>query len=42
MKAFMDVDKIPNDKLMWLVIIHLTFVLSALLMALIERMLERK
>lgn len=42
LKAFMDVDKIPNDKLMWLVIIHLTFVLSALLMALIERMLERK
>lgn len=39
LKAFMNVQQTPNDKLLWLVIIHLTFVLSALLMAVIERFL---
>ena len=38
LKAFMNVEKIPNEKLMWYVIIHLTFVLSAMGMALIDRM----
>ena len=28
----------PNDKLMWFVIIHLTFVLSALGMAFVDKM----
>lgn len=37
LKAFMNVREVPNDKLLWLVIIHMTFVVSALLMALIER-----
>lgn len=37
LKAFMNVGETPNDKIMWLVIIHLTFVISALLMAVIER-----
>lgn len=37
LKAFMNVDEFSNDKLMWLVIIHMTFVVSALLMAVIER-----
>lgn len=32
----------PNDKLLWLIIIHLAFVLSALLMAVIERFLVAK
>ncbi|MGD2081856.1 MAG: TIGR00645 family protein [Chromatiales bacterium] len=39
LKAFMNVQQIPNDKLIWLVAIHMTFVVSALLMAVIERFL---
>ena len=35
----MNVSETPNDKIMWLVIIHMTFVVSALLMAVIERYL---
>lgn len=38
LKAFMNAHQTPNDKLMWYVIIHLTFVLSALGMALVDRM----
>lgn len=38
LRVFMDVRAIANDKLMWYVIIHLTFVLSALVMACIDRM----
>jgi uncharacterized protein (TIGR00645 family) len=38
LKAFMEVQNISNDKLMWYVIIHLTFVLSALGMAYVDRL----
>ncbi len=38
LKAFMDAQQISNDKLMWYVIIHLTFVLSAIGMALVDSM----
>ena len=38
LKAFMNADLIDNDKLMWYVIIHMTFVLSALGMAVVDRM----
>ena len=38
LKAFMNAEKINNDKLMWYVIIHMTFVFSAMGMALIDRM----
>lgn len=38
LRAFMSAHAIPNDKLMWLVIIHMTFVLSALGMAYVDRM----
>ena len=38
LKAFMNADHIPNDKLKWYVIIHLTFVLSALGMAYVDKM----
>lgn len=38
LKAFMNADHIDNDKLMWYVIIHMTFVLSALGMAVVDRM----
>ena len=38
LRAFMSAHTIPNDKLMWYVIIHLTFVTSALGMAYLDRM----
>ncbi len=38
LKAFMDAQHIDNEKLMWYVIIHLTFVLSALGMAYVDKM----
>lgn len=38
LKAFMNAPHIDNDKLMWYVIIHITFVLSAMGMALVDRM----
>lgn len=41
LKAFMNVQHFGNDKLMWLVIIHLTFVVSALLLAYIDRIAFR-
>lgn len=37
LKAFMNVGGTSNEKLMWLVIIHMTFVVSALLLALMDR-----
>lgn len=42
LKAFMDAQHIDNDKLMWYVIIHLTFVLSALGMAVVDKMNQQK
>lgn len=38
LKAFMNADIIDNDKLMWYVIIHMTFVLSAMGMAIVDKM----
>jgi uncharacterized protein (TIGR00645 family) len=38
LKAFMNATQIDNDKLMWYVIIHMTFVLSALGMALVDKL----
>jgi uncharacterized protein (TIGR00645 family) len=38
LRAFMDAQKIDNDKLMWYVIIHLTFVVSAVMLGLLDRM----
>jgi len=38
LQAFMNAQRISNDKLMWYVIIHLTFVLSALGMAYVDKM----
>ncbi len=39
LKAFMNAEQIDNGKLLWLVVIHLTFVVSALVMAFIEKYL---
>jgi uncharacterized protein (TIGR00645 family) len=33
----MNAQQIPNDKLLWYVIIHLTFVVSAVLMGVLDR-----
>ena len=38
LKAFMNAEQIENDKLMWYVIIHMTFVFSAIGMAYVDRM----
>lgn len=38
LRAFMNAQHIPNDKLLWYVIIHLTFVVSAVLMGLLDKM----
>ena len=37
LQKFMNVEAIDNDKLMWFVIIHMTFVLSAIGMAYVDR-----
>lgn len=38
LQKFMNADEISNDKLMWYVIIHITFVLSAIGMAWVDKM----
>ncbi|MFC0708713.1 TIGR00645 family protein [Azorhizophilus paspali] len=38
LRVFMDAQKIPNDKLLWYVLIHITFVVSAFVMSYLERM----
>ncbi len=36
LKSFMEADAVPNDKLLWMTVIHLTFVVSALLLAVMD------
>jgi uncharacterized protein (TIGR00645 family) len=38
LRAFMDAQQTENDKLMWYVIIHLTFVVSAVMLGLLDRL----
>lgn len=38
LRAFMNVQQVADDKLMWYVIIHLTFVVSALLMGVLDKL----
>ena len=38
LQAFMNIPDIPNDKLLWYVTIHLTFVISALLLGVLDKM----
>mgnify|MGYP001476145287 FL=1 len=38
LQKFMDVEKIENDKLLWYVVIHLTFVVSAVMLGVLDRM----
>ncbi len=37
LKVFMNTERIENDKLFWYVVIHMTFVVSALFMGLLDR-----
>jgi len=41
LQKFMNAEHINNDKLMWFVILHMTFVASAIGMALVDRMNRR-
>jgi uncharacterized protein (TIGR00645 family) len=38
LRAFMDAQKIANDKLLWYVIIHLTFVVSAVMLGVLDKL----
>lgn len=38
LKVFMDVRTIANDKILWYVVLHMTFVVSALLLGVLDRM----
>ncbi|AXF77572.1 TIGR00645 family protein [Erwinia tracheiphila] len=42
LRVFMDAKNIPDNKLMWYVIIHLTFVLSAFVMGYLDSMSRRE
>jgi uncharacterized protein (TIGR00645 family) len=39
LKGYMDITVIPNDKLLWMTVIHLTFVVSALLLTVMDRLM---
>ncbi len=39
LKGFMEVQALANDKLLWMTLIHLTFVVSALLLTLMDRLM---
>jgi uncharacterized protein (TIGR00645 family) len=41
LKAFMNFDSVANDKLILLVVIHLTFVVSALLLTIMDRIIPQ-
>ena len=38
LKAFMDIGDYPNDKILWMVVVHLTFVVSAIALAALDRL----
>jgi uncharacterized protein (TIGR00645 family) len=38
LRVFMDAMQIPNDKIMWYVILHLTFVISAVLLGVLDKL----
>jgi uncharacterized protein (TIGR00645 family) len=40
LRMFMEAEKIPNDKLLWYVIIHMTFVVSAVAMGYMEKFMK--
>jgi uncharacterized protein (TIGR00645 family) len=40
LELFFDIDQVANDKLLWLVVLHLTFIVTAVLLALLDRLSE--
>ncbi len=42
LKAFLDINDIPNDKLVMLIAIHMTFIASALMLAYLDKMVGHK
>jgi uncharacterized protein (TIGR00645 family) len=42
LKAFLDAGELPNDKLILLVVIHLTFVVSAMMLAWLDKLAFHK
>ncbi|MEQ5054875.1 TIGR00645 family protein [Klebsiella michiganensis] len=42
LRVFMDAKNVPDNKLMWYVIVHLTFVLSAFVMGYLDRLTKVK
>ena len=38
LRAFMNIEHLTGDQIMWYVIVHLTFVLSALLLGILDRL----
>jgi len=39
LRAYMNIGEVPNDKLLWMTVIHLTFVVSAVLLTVMDRMM---
>ncbi|MDZ7869116.1 MAG: YqhA family protein, partial [Rheinheimera sp.] len=42
LKIFMDTPNIDNDKIMWYLLIHITFVLSAFVMGYLDKLTKEK
>jgi uncharacterized protein (TIGR00645 family) len=42
LKVFMDTQNIPNDKIMWYLLIHITFVISAFVMGYLDKLTKEK
>jgi uncharacterized protein (TIGR00645 family) len=38
LELFFDIDQVASDKLLWLVVLHLTFVVTAVMLALLDRL----
>lgn len=41
LKIFMNADNVPNDKMLWYVVIHLTFVVSAFAMGYLDKLTKK-
>ncbi|NRB41633.1 MAG: TIGR00645 family protein [Pseudomonadales bacterium] len=41
LKVFMDAKNVPNDKIMWYILLHLTFVLSAFAMGYLDKLTKK-
>lgn len=41
LQIFMDAENVPNDKIMWYVLLHLTFVVSAFCMGFLDQVMRK-